>query len=521
MLNENNVDVALHQILVDYIEILYQKGAFEQAISLVTDLAYLESKEYVGYLSSVRLEELLYKMGATLFPKARYHKKNESKRKVLHIGTEFYDVGGHTKVALDWVKNDTGSESELLVIHQQQKVDLPKEIPTHYLSGKTILERAAELRQFVEEQYYDVIVLHQHMEDVVTTLALWDMKAKSNSLILFYNHSNFRFSLGNIIAHKRINICEGDVVISKKYRYPLEEAVLPFVLGDTLPSALPAQEIAAHKADLAIGKDQTVFFSIGSSYKYTPFEGQNFFEEWNDFLFTQPSAVLVLVGCDEIDFEKYCPNARKVTNFLLLGRVVNPIKYYQIADYIVDIYPLQTGLGTLNGLYYNLPPILPYKETVMVLGKEMNKLYPKAIESHLSYANKTEYFAFIEKEIKTGTYKKQTNPIIKTYVKETLLLKPWQEQLEKIYTQSPKFIGDFDKTKDVLNVSIPSQKWYEFTNTPTRSFNLMMLAFKYNIPLSFTLLRIYVQLILQHKSLKGAGLKTFFNYLLGRYKTVT
>lgn len=519
MLNETSTDVIMHQTLVDYVDLLYQQRAFKEAITLTTELAYLESKEYVGYLSSIRLEELLYKIGRELLPDAKYKSKKEVKRKVLHIGTEFYNVGGHTKVAVDWIKNDKDSLSELLVINQQQEVDLPENIPIHYLNGKNILERMAQLRQFLEEQYYDVIVLHQHMEDVVTTLALWDIKEKSDTLILFYNHSNFRFSLGNIVAHKRVNICEGDVIISEKYRYPVEEEVLHFILGDTLASELPASEIESYKVELGIEKDQVVFFSIGSAYKYTPFEEQNFFEEWNEFLFTHPNCVLVLVGCDEIDFRKYCPNLIKGANLFLLGRVVNPTKYYQIADYMVDIYPLQTGLGTLNGLYYGLPPILPYKETAMVLGKEMNKLYPEAIEAYLSYSNQIEYFAFIEKEMETRTYKKWAAPIIEKHIEEKLLLKPWQEQLEKIYTQAPKLIGDFDKAEDVLNLSASSQRWYKFTDTPTRSFNLMMLAFKYNIPFSFKLLRMYMQLIIQHKKLKGAGLKTFFNYLLGRYKT--
>lgn len=519
MLSKTSIDVALHQILVDHVEVLYHQGRFEQAISLTTDLAHLESKEYVGYLSSIRLEELLYKMGAKLFPHANYKRKTESQRKVLHIGTEFYNVGGHTKVAVDWIQNDKDSLSDLLVINQQQAVDLPKNVSIHYLEGKTILERAAQLRQFVEENYYDVIVLHQHMEDVVTTLALWDLKDKSDTLILFYNHSNFRFSLGNIVAHKRVNICEGDVVISEKYRYPLEEDVLYFILGEEPAIELPANKIDSYKAELGIKKDQTVFFSIGSAYKYTPFEEQNFFEEWNVFLSKNSNAVLVLVGCDENNFKEYCPNKKKARNFLLLGRVVNPTKYYQIADYIVDIYPLQTGLGTLNGLYYGLPPILPYKETSMVLGKEMNKLYPAEITRHLSYSNQKEYFLFIENELKTGAYKKWASPIINKHIREHYLLKPWQEQLEKIYCQAPKPAKDFEKTKDVLNLSTPSQQWYTFTNTPTRSFNLMILAFKYNIPFSFKLLRMYLQLILQHKSLKGAGLKTFFAYLRGNYKT--
>lgn len=517
MLNEHSTDVRLHQLLVEHAELLHQKGAHEPALELITALASLESKEYIGYLSSIRLEQLLAAMGADLFPEAKYANKKEQQRHVLHIGTEFYNIGGHTKVALDWIANDEQSQSELLIIHQTQEVTLPASIPTHYLKGDTLLERATALRQFLEQDYYDVIVLHQHMEDVVPTLALWDIKTATDSLVLFYNHANFRFSLGNIIAHKRVNICEGDVVVSKKYRYPVQDEVLSFILGEVLPPTLPPANLMDYRKELGINTKQTIFFSIGSAYKYTPFDGENFLDEWNTFLHDHPDSVMIIVGCDDRDFQRYCPDSIPSERLLLLGRVIDPTRYYQIADYIVDIYPLQTGLGTLNGLYYGLAPILPYKETAMVLGKEMNKLYPRVIEEYLSYTTREAYFAFLEQELTTRSYQQWAAPLIKKYVEEKLLLKPWQEQLERLYAIPPEPAKTIISYNDVLNTSVPSQRWYAFTYTPTRSFHFMVLLFAYNVPLSWTLLRTYARLVIQHQSWKGAGLKAFLNYLFKKF----
>lgn len=517
-MKDQEIDVALHELTINQAEKLYQEKSYEKVTELIAAIAAYESEDYVGYLSSIRLEELLVKTGAKLFPTANYKKKEAAQRKILHIGTRFYNVGGHTQVALSWMKNDLNSTSYLLLLDQDRSLDLEINGPLYELKEKTKIAKAAALRNFLEEHYFDVIVLHQHMDDVVPTLALWDLKEKGDSLVLFYNHANFRFSLGNIIAHKRVNICEGDVVISEKYRYPMDDQILYFILGEDLPKQLSIERKLAHKATLNIKPTQKIFFTIGAAYKYTPFEALNFMQEWNAFLNENEHCTLIMVGCAPEDFHKYCPNARKSPNLLLKGHVKNPLVYYQIADYIVDIYPLQTGLGTLNGLAHGLPPILPYQETVMVLGNEMNKLYPREIENHLSYTNREAYFDFIKEEASTGAYKVWAADLIEEHIRSKFLLKPWRKQLEQLYERSALTEKNFDRSKDVLNTSNASQKWYKFTASPHRSLKLITLAFRYNVPLSFKVLRLYFSLILKNRTLKGVGLKVFSNYLLGKYK---
>ncbi len=517
-MKEWEIDIALHELIVGQAERLYEAKAYEKVVELIEQVAYLQSNDYIGYLSSIRLETILVKTAAHLFPTSNYKKKTSTPRKVLHIGTQFYNVGGHTEVALSWMKNDQQSESSLLLLDQKQELEVAVNGPVYQLTETGTLAKAKALRAFLEEHYFDVIVLHQHMDDAVPTLALWDMKTAGESLVLFYNHANFRFSLGNIVAHKRVNICEGDVVISEKYRYPMDDQVLYFILGETLPEPLSMLEKATFQEELGIPVGKKVFFTMGAAYKYTPFEKLNFFQEWNTFLVAQPDCILMVVGCTLKDFEVFCPNTKKAPNLLLIGYVNDPTIYYQVADYMVDIYPLQTGLGTLNGLYYGLPPILPYEETAMVLGKEMNKLYPAALEERLSYTSKEGYFDFIKEELSTGAYKTWAAPIVEAHIRSKFLLEPWKEQLEQLYRTPVAPSITVDSTKDVLNRSSASKKWYNFTASSSRSIKLLALAFQYNVPLSFSILRLYTRLIVQQKTLKGVGLHTFSNYLLGKYK---
>ncbi|MFT4756021.1 MAG: hypothetical protein ACI8Q1_001463 [Parvicella sp.] len=510
-----DINVTLHNQLIDYGQQLFEQKNYEKIADLGVSFAHIEMRQYTGYLSSIRLEELLLKTGTALFPFSNYKKKEAVPKKVLHIGTEFYNVGGHTRVALDWIKNDLESHSEILLINQTREFNLETAAKIHYLREGSHLEKAEELRSFFTDNYFDVIVLHQHMEDVVPTLALWDIKEKTDSLVLFYNHANFRFSLGNIVAHKRVNITEGDQHISKQFRYPMEDCVLPFVLGDALPEK-SEKIIIKSKKELNIN-DEIVFISIGSAYKYTPYWDQNFFAEWNAFLLENKNCILIVIGCVLKDFESFCPNVEKASNLKLLGLVVNPSEYYQIGDYILDIYPMPTGLGMIQGTFWGLAPILPYAENIIIIGDEMNKLYPKEVRKLLTYSDKESYFSFVENEIETRAYQLKANEILKDHISNNLLSEPWRQQLYNIYDEEPVQVTAFDKNIDVLNMSKASQNWYEFTQSSSGNFGLIILTFRLNIPLTLKVLNFYMNLIMRHGRLSGTGLRVFVRYLLGRY----
>lgn len=516
MINDWDINIDLRNRLIAKAELLFSEKAYEKAIEIIARLAKIEGKYYLGYLSSIRSEILLQKIGQKLFPVSQYKTKTTTTRKVLHIATEFYNVGGHTRVALDWIKNDTKSISEILLVDQNAPFDLLEEDIIYKLKGATPIERAKQLRLFLEENYFDIIVLHQHMEDVVPTLALWDMKGKGGSKILFYNHSNFRLSLGSIIAHKRVNFCIGDVPLSEAYRYPLHECVLPFVLGENLPKPLTDAALNELKKRYSV-ENQLVFFSVGSVYKYRPFNDQNFFQEWNAFLEKHPNCALIVVGCTATDVKAYCPEIKLAPNLKLMGKVHHIESFYQVADYIVDIYPLQTGLGTLMGLYYGLPPILPYKENSMVIGNEANKLFPQGVVDYCSYRTQEAYFNFLAQELETGAYRKAAQPIIQQYVENNLLTAPWQEQLEIIYKEPVQEIDNVDKTKDVLITSKQSKEWYKYGEGASRSFDLIALAFESNVVFSVKLLKNYFSLILYFKKIRGSRLKQLFKYLMGKY----
>jgi hypothetical protein len=355
------------------------------------------------------------------------------------------------------------------------------------------------------------------MEDVVPTIALWDIKIASDSLVLFYNHANFRFSLGSIVAHKRVNFSRGDMVISERYRYPVEECVLPFILGEKLIIPLSKEAIQLEREKLGLSYKK-VLMTIGTSFKYAKFQELNFFEEWNVFLEKHPEYVFVMIGSTPADFKKNCPNIDLVDNFQLIGRVTNPTIYYQIADYVIDAYPLPTGLGMLEAIYHGAIPILAYGEGALVMGKETRKLYPDTILNRLTYSDKKSYFEFVTEELQTGKYEEVAKPILEAYIQNWMLLDAWQEQLEVIYTNPVLEKITPNVSKDVLNTSVASKNWYGYAIDSPGSFDLMELYFRMNLPLSWTLFKQYISLMVQNNKIRGSRLKIFVHYCLGKYK---
>src|SRR5690606_26970554 len=124
-----------HNSLVDFAEKLVSNKKYDKALEVISSIAFNETKYYYGYLSSIRLEKLLLKVGEAIFPFSNFKKKDVTQNKVLHIASELYNIGGHTRVVIDWLKYDTESISEILITDQKQIFDLPFSSKITYLKN--------------------------------------------------------------------------------------------------------------------------------------------------------------------------------------------------------------------------------------------------------------------------------------------------------------------------------------------------------------------------------------------------
>ncbi|SDH06782.1 hypothetical protein [Psychroflexus sediminis] len=478
----------VHKIYLSYITSLVKKKKYKLAINSIEKLAGIYSKKYIGLLASNELEKLLIEIGRKTINNQLVFEKKKNKQtnyKILHLATEFYDVGGHTRVVQDWIKHDLDNQYEVLLTNQRAEFNLTLNTKTYKLDPGDYFQKASQLRSFVFEQGFDKVIIHQHMHDVIPTLAFWDsLKKNYNIDIIFYVHSDFRFSLGNIICNKRISYTRKHCQQSKKYRVQgPKDYELPFI--NKAEKILSKEDTNCLKKKHSINISDKIFMAIGSSYKFKPYKNINFLKEWNEFLKNNNSYTLIIIGCNEEHFYNYCPNELLSNKLKLFGNVTDPTEFYQISDYILNTYPIATGLGFYNGLAFNLAPILSYTG-VIVCHNEVNDMFPHEIIEIQQFKSRQEYFEFIENEKYNKKYKRKVYKIIPKFL-DKVSLKSWRKELEFIYKDKAIIASNYEsKQNDKQNLILTreSLNWFEYNTKDSSSIVLLEELLKSRLSIS-------------------------------------
>ena len=175
-------------------------GNVEDAITAVELGAIVAGARHPGVHASHRLERLLERIAAEHLEPLTARPAREGVERVLHIVTETYPVGGHSRMIWRWIERD-GERIHTVVTTRQRAarsdgvgqaaeasggafVELDHETPA--------LERARAVRELVADA--DVVVMHAHPNDPVAVLAL--AAAGERPPVVFFNHCDHLFWLG-------------------------------------------------------------------------------------------------------------------------------------------------------------------------------------------------------------------------------------------------------------------------------------------------------------------------------------
>ena len=155
-----------------------------------------------GLLASPELEALLGKISLRLPDPERVRSRRDGMQRVLHVVTEVYNVGGHTKLVWRWIQADTRRTHSLVLTRQMESsVPFPLHAAVtgsggqiHYLdrSPGGILARAWALRKLAAE--VDHVIIHAHPWDVIPLIAFLEMKDRP--VITHMNKDDHVFFLG-------------------------------------------------------------------------------------------------------------------------------------------------------------------------------------------------------------------------------------------------------------------------------------------------------------------------------------
>ncbi len=326
---------------------------------------------HTGIFASRRLEELLMNMGKKItresHPQPRSDRRNGGREGVLHVVTEAYPVGGHTRLVWNWIRLDTDRSHSIAFTQQGASSVAPQLLQAvRQASGRvyrldtrvgSLPARARALRQLALE--FDRVVLHIHPADVVPVIAFADRQGLPP--VIFMNHADHLFWLGVGISDVVANVREWGLTLCRERR-GLDSARCQVLPIPVVPLERSLSRIEA-KRHLGLPDESIVLLSVAAEYKFEPIPGETgFVDAILPVLASHDNAFLVVVGpAGGGQWERGArESGGRVRAF---GKRLSPTPFYEAADIYLDPFPVSSLTSLLEAGCYGVP-LVSFKTSV-------------------------------------------------------------------------------------------------------------------------------------------------------------
>ena len=308
-------------------------------------------RKHPGLLACPPLERLVHAVGLRHVPGDQRVRPRGPVRSVLHVATEVYDYGGHTRVLERWIERDRDRRSTLMVLRH----DLPLPAATARAIDRAgasvvrpaahldVLERARHLRALAA--VHDLVVLHVHPHETISALAFADPAGRPP--VVLFNHASHQLWLGVGAVDVVASLWEPDRAIAVERRGFADARAVVLPLPAT-PGARPEQ--AEARAALGIPADARVLATVASPYKV-----QHVLEP----AFADVVAMLLdrladvhLVAAGPLPGDPAIPAHPRVH---ALGVVSDLGAVYAAADLLLDTWPASGGTVVIDAAAAGLP----------------------------------------------------------------------------------------------------------------------------------------------------------------------
>lgn len=259
---------------------------------------------------------------------------------VLHVLTKTSPYGGHTRLALEWIRIRTGKERQAVIFTRAADPVTTAAldgmgIAWHRLIG-TPTARLSDLMQ--RHASATTVVLHIHPEDCLGALAAHCLRERG-ARILFLNHADHLFTFGMSAADTVLEVSGFGWRTTQSKREPAKQSFL----GIPLPASGAG---LGHRSDAApeAPRRHAPVLSVGAPFKYDPAAGFDF----ADFLNKLTSSIaneFHLVGPDGTEpwWRTLDDRARKQVRFFGSLPLDAVRQRMQTCAAYVDSFPLTGG----------------------------------------------------------------------------------------------------------------------------------------------------------------------------------
>ena len=336
---------------------------------------------YPGLLSDGRLEAAIKEIGTNIAPAScKGRKRRRIQGCVVHIATELYSVGGHTRVLQRIVK--TWDKVKHVVILTGVNA-LPPEVPGGFGDARFIRiqkpspqTQVREIREVVAELSPMAVILHHHPYDVIAVCAL---AIDEPPLRIIYNHADHRFWVGASVADLVIDFRHIAATVSREFRGVQRSVVLP------LPG--PLNRITQRLRPKVRGERKNVqLISVASAYKFLPFEEFDFVADFASFLSHESNVSFDIIG---LGGSPWLVDYNLPANLRVWPASPHIDEWLANSDFFIEPYPFGTALGLWDAMHFGCIPVFNYSD-VSIYGVGARSLISDSYKSPSTHA---EYFS--------------------------------------------------------------------------------------------------------------------------------
>lgn len=390
---------AIHGFYVDKLKKLYNRQYYEDAALLAQLIGFLAWRIPCGKYNCRESELVLNAIGRNLGDnglKLNNISLNDhgafSKRRVLHVISISYLIGGHTTALARMITNTSDKCIGSVVITScadfvpewlKDSVQASGGWLTSLDGDRSLLSRARTLRS-ITEKWADLVVLHIHPNDPIANMAY---SCATDIPVILFNHADHVFWYGATVADIVAQIRPAGRVLSESRRGVGSSMYLPIPLVET-----PVKDIKGAKSKLGFNENDTVLFSVASAYKYNKV-GPIGFLEIHEKILKKYNNVKLLVAGPTLSGEWREFHDKTGGKITAIGIQKDLSLYYACADIYVDSYPFASLTSLLDyclqgkpaiGLYNKLSPILSSDDISLNKSHIAQAATPEIYEQELS-----------------------------------------------------------------------------------------------------------------------------------------
>lgn len=332
-------------------------GDAERSLALIETSARIAWLCHAGTFILPKAEKILREHGELADPVAPVSEWMKAvEGRTLHVLTETYAVGGHTRLVKRWIDLLDDEPHAVVLVRQCQPVDpiwiVPqgRHVPWIDLQQADLSRRAKVAHLEALFRVARRVILHIHPDDACSVAAA---HRSPGADIHFLNHADHVAWLGAGLPVVLLNLRHRGAHLAETRRGIAAANCGMVPIPITRPPVADRREA---RKRFGIGDQECLVLTVASSYKFNPV-GQRSLLEPLDRLLSRRDVKLMAVGVDP-GHPVFAPLAKRHPDQVLcMGIVPSPTLHRAAADIYLDSYPFCSVTSMLESAALGTPVV--------------------------------------------------------------------------------------------------------------------------------------------------------------------